>query len=45
MSLLKGGQIHSTTNLCRNSENTFRKLGIDVTYDTEYSLKNPYYSN
>ena len=45
LSMLKGCQAHSTTILSRNSEQTFRKLGIDVTCDAEYPSENLYYSN
>ncbi|EQH93522.1 hypothetical protein QMU_0871 [Clostridioides difficile DA00310] len=42
--LLKGCQAHSTTILNRDDEQTFRKLGIDVTCDPEYPSQNLYYS-
>jgi len=43
--MLKGCQAHSTTILSTNDEQTFRKLGIDVTCDPEYSSDSLYYSN
>lgn len=42
--MLKGCQAHSTTILSRNDEQTFRKLGIDVTSDAEYPTSNLYYN-
>ncbi|EYE88150.1 hypothetical protein Q428_09380 [Fervidicella metallireducens AeB] len=45
LSLLKGCQAHSTTIISRNDEQTFRKLGIDVTCDPEYSSDNLYYNS
>ncbi|MCC0782236.1 DUF1846 domain-containing protein [Clostridioides sp. ES-S-0108-01] len=44
LALLKGCQSHSTTILNRDDEQTFRKLGIDVTCDPEYPSQNLYYS-
>ncbi|HBF5909224.1 DUF1846 domain-containing protein [Clostridioides difficile] len=44
LALLKGCQAHSTTILNRDDEQTFRKLGIDVTCDSEYPSQNLYYS-
>ncbi len=44
LALLKGCQAHSTTILNRDDEQTFRKLGIDVTCDPEYPSQNLYYS-
>ena len=44
LSLLKGCQAHSTTILSRSDEQTFRKLGIDVTSDAEYPTANLYYN-
>ncbi|MFU0825136.1 DUF1846 domain-containing protein [Clostridium sp.] len=41
--MLKGCQAHSTTILSGNDEQTFRKLGIDVTCDAEYPSGNLYY--
>ncbi|WP_074437984.1 DUF1846 domain-containing protein [Clostridioides difficile] len=44
LTLLKGCQAHSTTILNRDDEQTFRKIGIDVTCDPEYPSQNLYYS-
>jgi len=41
---LKGCQAHSTTILSLDDEQTFRKLGVDVTCDPEYQSQNLYYS-
>ena len=41
---LKGCQAHSTTIIGKNAEQTFRKLGIDVTCDAEYPSENLYYN-
>lgn len=41
--LLKGSQAHSTTILNTNDEQTFRKLGIDVTSDPKYASSSLYY--
>lgn len=41
---LKGSQAHSTTILGKNDEQTFRKLGIDVTCDPEFPTENLYYN-
>ena len=43
--LLKGSQVHSTTILSKNDEQTFRELGVDVTSDPEYPSQNLYYAN
>ncbi|MBI6874353.1 DUF1846 domain-containing protein [Clostridium aciditolerans] len=43
--MLKGCQAHSTTILSANDEQTFRKLGIDVTCDPEYPSESLYYNN
>lgn len=43
--MLRGCQAHSTTILSRNDEDTFRKLGIDVTSDPEYPTESLYYNN
>ncbi|OFI01550.1 hypothetical protein CLOACE_20670 [Clostridium acetireducens DSM 10703] len=43
--MLKGCQAHSTTILSRSDEQTFRKLGIDVTCDPEYPSESLYYNN
>lgn len=45
LSILKGCQAHSTTILCRNDEQIFGKLGIDVTCDPEYPTESLYYNN
>ncbi len=45
LSMLKGCQAHATTVLSTNDEQTFRKLGIDVTCDAEYSSNSLYYNN
>ena len=45
LTLLKGCQAHSTTILSRNDEQTFRKLGIDITCDPEYPTDSLYYNN
>ncbi|MPN27489.1 hypothetical protein SDC9_174923 [bioreactor metagenome] len=44
LSVLKGCQAHSTTILSTTDEQTFRKLGIDVTSDPEYSSDSLYYN-
>ncbi|MBB6622501.1 DUF1846 domain-containing protein [Clostridium gasigenes] len=44
LTMLNGGQAHSTTILSINEEQTFRKLGIDVTCDDEYPSANLYYN-
>ena len=43
--MLKGCQAHSTTIVSTNDEQTFRKLGIDITCDAEYATENLYYNN
>ena len=43
LSLLKGCQVHSTTILSTNDEQTFMKLGMDVTCDPEYPSERLYY--
>ncbi|MBU5485993.1 DUF1846 domain-containing protein [Clostridium sp. MSJ-11] len=43
--MLKGCQAHSTTILTRNDEQTFGKLGIDITCDSEYPSASLYYNN
>ncbi|SHJ31433.1 Uncharacterized protein, UPF0371 family [Clostridium cavendishii DSM 21758] len=43
--MLKGGQAHSTTIISSNDEQTFRKLGIDITCDAEYASESLYYNN
>ncbi len=45
LSMLKGCQAHSTTILNTNDEQTFRKLSIDVTSDSDYSSHSLYYNN
>ncbi|MDF2546815.1 MAG: hypothetical protein K0R93_1713 [Anaerosolibacter sp.] len=45
LTMLKGCQAHSTTILSMNDEQTFRKLGIDVTSDPEYSSESLYYNS
>jgi uncharacterized protein (UPF0371 family) len=45
LSMLKGCQAHSTIILNTNDEQTFRKLGIDVTCDPEYPSDSLYYNN
>ncbi|GAA0784051.1 DUF1846 domain-containing protein [Hathewaya limosa] len=42
--MLKGCQAHSTTILTTNDEQTFRKLGIDVTCDAEFPSQSLYYN-
>ncbi|MGL4980306.1 MAG: DUF1846 domain-containing protein [Fusobacteriaceae bacterium] len=44
LSLLKGSQAHSTTILGKNDEQTFRKLGVDITCDPEFPTENLYYN-
>lgn len=43
--MLKGCQAHSTTIISGHDEQTFRKIGIDVTCDAEYSSDSLYYNN
>lgn len=45
LALLKGCQAHSTTILSNSDEQTFRKLGIDVTSDPEFSSESLYYNS
>lgn len=45
LALLKGCQAHSTTILSNADEQTFRKLGIDITSDPEYSSVSLYYNS
>ncbi|WP_426348764.1 DUF1846 domain-containing protein [Alloiococcus sp. CFN-8] len=45
LSELSGCQAHSTTILSRSDEETFRRLGIDVTSDPEYPSESLYYNN
>ena len=42
---LSGCQAHATTMLGRTNENTFRKLGIQVTSDAQYATHSLYYNN
>ncbi|MEG2539179.1 MAG: DUF1846 domain-containing protein, partial [Clostridium sp.] len=44
LSHLKGCQAHSTTILSRSDEQTFRKIGIDITSDAVYPTQSLYYS-
>ena len=44
LSMLRGCQAHSTTILSGNEEQTFRKLGIDITCDPEYPSESLYYN-
>ena len=43
--MLRGCQAHSTTILSRNDEQTFNKLGIDITSDSEYPTESLYYND
>ncbi|WP_035291819.1 DUF1846 domain-containing protein [Clostridium sp. KNHs214] len=43
LSMLKGCQAHSTTIISTNDEQTFRRLGIDITCDAEYPTESLYY--
>lgn len=45
LQMLKGCQAHSTTILTKNEEQTFRKLGIDITSDPEYPSASLYYND
>ena len=45
LSMLKGCQVHSTTILPTSDEQTFGKLGIDVTCDAEYATESLFYNN
>jgi uncharacterized protein (UPF0371 family) len=45
LSMLKGCQAHSTSILSRSDEQTFQKLEIDITCDSEYSSENLFYNN
>lgn len=45
LTMLKGCQAHSTTIISTNDEQTFRKLGIDITCDAEYATESLYYNN
>jgi len=43
LSKLKGCQAHSTTILSESDEQTYRKLGIDLTSDPEYASSSLFY--
>ena len=45
LSMLKGCQVHSVTILPTTDEQTFRKLGVDVTCDAEYASESLFYNN
>ena len=45
LKMLKGCQAHSTTIITTNDEQTFRRLGIDITCDPEYQSESLYYNN
>ena len=45
LAMLKNCQAHSTTILPTSDEQTFRKLGIDVTCDAEYASESLFYNN
>jgi uncharacterized protein (UPF0371 family) len=45
LTMLKGCQAHSTTIISTADEQTFRKLGIDITSDAEYATESLYYNN
>ena len=45
IAMLKGSQAHSTTIVSGADEQTFRKLGIDITCDPEYPTESLYYNN
>ena len=42
---LKDCQAHSTTILSINDEQIYRKLGIDITSDPQFSTENLFYNN
>ena len=44
LELLKGCQAHSTTMISKSDEQTFGKLGIDITCDPNYPSENLYYN-
>lgn len=44
LSFLKNSQAHCTTILSKNDEQTFRKLGIDITSDPIFPTENLYYN-
>ncbi|MPQ44540.1 DUF1846 domain-containing protein [Clostridium tarantellae] len=43
--MLKGCQAHSTTIIGKSDEQTYGRLGIDVTCDAEFPSENLYYNN
>ena len=43
--MLKGCQAHSTAIITENDDQTFRKLGIEITCDAEYPSERLYYNN
>ena len=45
LSMLKGCQVHSVTILPTTDEQTFRKLGVDVTCDAEYASESLFYNH
>ncbi|MGH4120284.1 DUF1846 domain-containing protein [Clostridium sp.] len=45
LTMLNGCQAHSTTIISTADEQTFRKLGIDITSDAEYATESLYYNN
>ena len=45
LEMLKGAQAHSVTILPTSDEQTFRKLGIDVTCDAEYASESLFYND
>lgn len=45
IAMLKDSQAHSTTIVSGADEQTFRKLGIDITCDPEYPTESLYYNN
>lgn len=44
LSMLNGCQAHATTILSKSDDQTFRKLGIDLTSDPEYPSESLYYN-
>ncbi|WP_097027633.1 DUF1846 domain-containing protein [Clostridium peptidivorans] len=44
LSMLKGCQAHSTAIISGNDEQTFRKLGVDITCDPIYASESLYYN-
>lgn len=45
LTMIRGCQAHSTTILRKSDEQTFIKLGIDITCEAEYPTENLYYNN